>query len=125
VPETFEQDTPYDTDFDYIADRYISFTGITATPDHLEASIDPFDLEGFVPRHDVVYRLKPDVARESGLKCAWTFGRDAKDVMAPDGRAMEFPKEVKCCSVSMIRGRWCLCIRGRRRVCRIDVAGCM
>jgi hypothetical protein len=95
VPETFEQDTPYDTDFDYIADRYISFTWITATPDDLEASIDPFDLEGFVPRHDVVFRLKPDVARENGLKCAWTFGRDAKDVTVPDGRAVEFPKGSK------------------------------
>jgi hypothetical protein len=92
VLETFEQDTPYDTDFDYIADRYISFTWITATPDDLEASIDPFDLEGFVPRHDVVYRLKLDVARENGLKCTWTFGRDAKDVTAPDGRVVEFPK---------------------------------
>jgi hypothetical protein len=95
VPETFEQDTPYDTDFDYIADRYISFMWITATPDELETSTDLVDLEGFAPRLDVVYRLKPDVARENGLKCAWTFGREAKDVTAPDGRVVEFPKGSK------------------------------
>jgi hypothetical protein len=65
APETFEQDTPYDTDFDYIADRYISFTWITATPDELETSTDPVDLEGFSPRLDVVYRLKRDVAEGS------------------------------------------------------------
>jgi hypothetical protein len=29
------------------------------------------------------------------LKCAWTFGREAKDVTAPDGRVVEFPKGSK------------------------------
>jgi hypothetical protein len=95
VPETFEQEEPMDSGFDVTEERYISPTWVTATTDELESSTDPADLENFAPTPDVVYRLKPEVARANGLICAWMFGSEAETVTAPDGKVVKFPEGSK------------------------------
>jgi hypothetical protein len=91
VPENFDQDEAFDTDFDYVGDRYIGPTWVTAIPDELEESTNDEDLDKFAPRPDIVYRLKPEVARLNGLQARWTLGGDAEDVTLPDGTTLKFP----------------------------------
>lgn len=92
TPEHFDQAEVFATGFDYIGDRYINPTWVTATPDELESSTDPADLDNFSPRPDIVYRLESGAARNAGLKARWTFGSDAHDVTMPDGTVIKFPE---------------------------------
>lgn len=68
TPDNFTQDSVFATGFKYIKDRYMTPTWITAEPDEMEESRDEEELERFVPRPEVVYRLKEDVARANGLQ---------------------------------------------------------
>ncbi|KAH3942949.1 hypothetical protein HBH70_126220 [Parastagonospora nodorum] len=95
TPEHFDQTEAFTTGFDYIADRYINPTWVTATPDELESSTDPADLDKFSPRPDIVYRLNPEAARDAGVKVSWTFGSEAVDVTMPDGTVLKFPQGSK------------------------------
>jgi hypothetical protein len=79
IPETFMQSAPYGSDFHCIEDRYLNPTWVTAGPDEVEVSTDPADLANFAPLPSEVVRLKEDVARREGLKCAWTVGADEDD----------------------------------------------
>lgn len=93
IPEDFTQDEPYTLGFDYLKDRYLNPTWVTASPDEIEESTDLDTLMNFLPRPTKVYRLKEDVARSNGLKSTWTTGgSEAKDNPLPDGTALKFPK---------------------------------
>jgi hypothetical protein len=95
TPENFDQEQAFDTGFDYVNDRYMGPTWVTATPDELEESTKDDDLDNFAPRPEKVYRLKPDIARSNGLKSGWTSGADAKDVTLPAGTVLKFPEGSK------------------------------
>jgi hypothetical protein len=95
VPENFDQDEAFNIGFDYVGDRYICPTWVTATPDEYEESTNEDDLGNFAPRPDIVYRLKPEAARSNGLQVRWTLGRDAEDVTLPDGTLLKFPEGSK------------------------------
>lgn len=85
TPEKFTQEKLYSLGFDYIEDRYLDPTWVTAEPDDMEESRDLKDRSNFMPQPDVVYRLKEDVARTNGLKSMWTVGSDKKDDRFPEG----------------------------------------
>jgi hypothetical protein len=91
TPESFDQEEAFSTGFNYVDERYMNPTWVTATPDELETSTDPDNLDNFSPRPNIVYRLKPDVAKKAGLKAHWTFGADAVDQELPDGTLLRFP----------------------------------
>lgn len=95
TPQDFDQKEIFTTEFDYIRDRYICPTWVTATPDEMEETHDPDELNRFRPRFDVLYRLKPDVARANGLKVKWIPCSDARNVALPDETVLNFPKGSK------------------------------
>lgn len=95
TPENFDQNTVLKTGFDYIEDRFLSPTWVTATPDEMDQTTDGHVLDKFMPRPDIAYRLKPDVAHSHGLKCSWKLGSTAKDIQLPDGTILKFPEGSK------------------------------
>lgn len=95
TPEDFEQEEVFTTGFDYISDRYLSLTWISATPEDIEETSDPEELDRFLPRPNIVFRLKPEVTRANGLKAKWMICSDARDVTLPDGTVLKFPKGSK------------------------------
>jgi hypothetical protein len=78
TPEDFDQDEPYASGMDFIGDRYLNPTWVTAAPDEMDETNDYNERDRFVPRPDVVYRLKAEVARANGLSHRWTVGTDAE-----------------------------------------------
>jgi len=92
IPEDFVQDKIFCMGFDHIRYRYINPTWVTATPDELEESTDGRVLDNFVPRPEIVYRIKEDVAREAGLKSLWMIASDGSgEEKLPDGTKTAFP----------------------------------
>jgi hypothetical protein len=100
TPENFTQTTLFSTGFDYINERYIQPTWVTATPEEMDMSTDNHELDRFVPRPERVYRLKQEVARANGLKCMWTVGRAAGDRTLPDGTIVKYPEGSKVLQVN-------------------------
>lgn len=99
TPEHFDQDEVFRSGFDYVGDRYLGPAWITATPEEMDESTDEDDLKNFMPKPDIVYRLKESIARDNGIKCRWTIGGDAEDVTLPDGSVKTFPKGSKVLQV--------------------------
>lgn len=85
TPDDFTQDKVYSTGFDYNRHRYTVPAWVTAEPDEMEENRDDEVLKSFVPRPEVVYRLKEEVARANGLMIIWTTGTDRKDGKFPAG----------------------------------------
>ncbi|KAH7381416.1 hypothetical protein DE146DRAFT_285503 [Phaeosphaeria sp. MPI-PUGE-AT-0046c] len=77
TPADFDQDEPYASGNDYIGDRYLNPTWVTAAPDEMDETTGSAERDKFVPRPDVVYRLKSEVATANGLSHSWTVGTDA------------------------------------------------
>ncbi|KAF1850316.1 uncharacterized protein K460DRAFT_382070 [Cucurbitaria berberidis CBS 394.84] len=96
TPENFEQDTLFKTGSDYIKERFINPTWVTATPDEIEETTDGQVLDTFMPRPDIAYRLRPQVARQHGLKSRWTLGSAARDVKRPDGAPSHVDNPTSC-----------------------------
>jgi hypothetical protein len=97
VPETFHQEDVFSTDFDYVEDRYITPTWVVVTPEEMETSTDPEDLEGYAPPPSIVYRLNPEIARQHGVQSRWILASDddAKAADMPDGSKKTFPEGSK------------------------------
>lgn len=76
TPEDFDQDEPYCGGFDVIGDRYLNPTWVMAAPEEMDESTGYNERYNFLPRPDVVYRLKEDVARANGLTNNWAIGSD-------------------------------------------------
>jgi len=101
TPEQFDQEELHHSGLDPIGDRYISPTSVTATPDEIEESTDEEALRVHAPpRPNVVYRLKPDVARQHGLKSQWSLASQAKDIELPDGTVLKFSEGSKVLNVA-------------------------
>jgi hypothetical protein len=95
TPEHFDWSKIYRTGFHSINDRYLTPTGITASPDEIETTTDPEICSRFMCGCEKLYRLKADVAAANGLQVSWTTGSDARDRTLPDGMKVEFPKGSK------------------------------
>jgi hypothetical protein len=91
LPENFDQDEVFGTEFDYIEDRYLTPTWVVASPEEMDSSTDPEDLKNFSPRPSIVYRLKPEIAKQHGLMSGWTEASDTEDVDMPDRSKKMFP----------------------------------
>ena len=92
IPEDFVQNKLFCMGFDHIKHRYANPTWVIATPDELEESTNGRDLDNFIPRPEVVYRIKEDIAREAGLKSAWMIASDRSgEVKLPDGTKIALP----------------------------------
>lgn len=76
TPEDFDQDEPYCSGNDYIGDRYLNPTWVTAAPEEMDATTDYGERHNFLPPPDVVYRLNAEVARANGLAHSWSIGSD-------------------------------------------------
>ncbi|KAI4711069.1 hypothetical protein J4E89_004659 [Alternaria sp. Ai002NY15] len=92
IPEDFVQKKVFRMGFDYVKYRYVNPTWVTATPVELEESTNGRDLDNFIPRPEIVYRIKEDIAREAGLKSAWMIASDrSEEAELPDGTKIAFP----------------------------------
>jgi hypothetical protein len=92
TPDGFDQETLFCVGFDHIKERYMNPTWVTAMPDELEESTALEDISNFVPRPEIVYRVKENIARQAGLKSVWMIAVDTrKEVELPDGSKKTFP----------------------------------
>ena len=57
VPEGFTQEKPYSIGLDYVKDRYLNPTCVTAEPDEMEESVEWEVLKTFLSGPEVVYRI--------------------------------------------------------------------
>jgi len=96
IPEILVQNKIFCMGFDHIKYRYVSPTWVIAIPDELEESTNGRDLDNFIPRPEVVYRIKEDIAREAGLKSAWMIASDRSgEVKLPNGTKIALPPRSK------------------------------
>jgi hypothetical protein len=56
-------------------------------------------LRNFSPPSSIVHRLKPEIAKQHGLKSGWTMASDASEVDMPDGSKKTFPEGSKSLQV--------------------------
>lgn len=97
TPEDFDQDAPYTSGNDYIGDRYLNPTWVMAAPDEMDETTGYNERDRFLPRPDIVYRLKSEVARASGLSHKWTIGTDAGKAYPAGSKVLQLnydPKNV-------------------------------
>ena len=96
-PMTNESHQPLVLGDEESADEYVGDIAedrdveVTAEPGEFETSDDAELCSNMMPRPDMVARLKPDVAREHGLRSDWTWMQDADPVWLEDGTEKTFP----------------------------------
>lgn len=91
VSEDYEQPTLHTSGIDPDEDKFIAPTWVTVEPGEYEETRDPEILKTFSPPREKMYRLKPEIARQHGLKPVWTLGSMARDREMDDGTTKTFP----------------------------------
>ncbi|CAN9124461.1 unnamed protein product [Alternaria sp. RS040] len=92
IPDDFEQKTLFCSGANHIRERYSDPTWVIATPDELEDSTTLEAVGSIIPRPEIVYRVKKDIARQAGLESRWMVGSDASnECELPDGTHLAFP----------------------------------
>ncbi|KAF2713901.1 hypothetical protein K504DRAFT_399506 [Pleomassaria siparia CBS 279.74] len=72
-------------------EKWLPPTWVILEPGEYEESTDAEVIATIVPRQEVLYRIKPEVAKAHGLKLRWTVAGKAKPVDLPDGTKKTFP----------------------------------
>ena len=92
IPDDFEQKTLFCSGANHIRERYNDPTWVIATPDELEDSRTLEAVGSIIPRPEIVYRVKKDIARQAGLESKWMVASDApNECELPDGTNLTFP----------------------------------
>ncbi|RYN90780.1 hypothetical protein AA0119_g10902 [Alternaria tenuissima] len=92
IPDDFEQKTLFCSGSNHIRERYNDPTWVIATPDELEDSATLEAVGSIIPRPEIVYRVKRDIARQAGLESKWMVASDApNECELPDGTNLTFP----------------------------------
>ena len=92
IPDDFEQKTLFCSGSNHIRERYNDPTWVIATPDELEDSTTLEAVGSIIPRPEIVYRVKRDIARQAGLESKWMVASDApNECELPDGTNLTFP----------------------------------
>lgn len=92
IPDDFEQKTLFCSGANHIRERYNDPTWVIATPDELEDSRTLEAVGSIIPRPEIVYRVKKDIARQAGLESKWMVASNApNECELPDKTNLTFP----------------------------------
>ncbi|CAN9150396.1 unnamed protein product [Alternaria alternata] len=96
IPDDFEQKTLFCSGTNHIRERYNDPTWVIATPDELEDSRTLEAVGSIIPRPEIVYRVKKDIARQAGVESKWMVASDApNECELPNKTNLTFPPSNK------------------------------
>ncbi|CAN9098827.1 unnamed protein product [Alternaria alternata] len=96
IPDDFEQKTLFCSGTNHIRERYNDPTWVIATPDELEDSRTLEAVGSIIPRPEIVYRGKKDIARQAGVESKWMVASDApNECELPNKTNLTFPPSNK------------------------------